>query len=148
MIAPKMTWYILEDIDGVFEYSQKRNYDLEGSYSPNDTVSVKIQLWNNRLGTENVQDAKNAKLSIFFKNYEDNYMLKLCRLKFNGEDEKNFEIDMDRGIFELGTISGSANNGSDLNTDNYVSFELLIGPIPANLKTELKGLILDVEYDN
>ena len=55
---------------------------------------------------------------------------------------------MDRGIFNLKTISGSANNGIDLNTDNYVEFELQIGPIPPNVKSELKGLILDVEYDN
>ena len=55
---------------------------------------------------------------------------------------------MDRGIFNLGTISGGANNGSDLNTDNYVEFELQIGAIPMNVKSELKGLVLDVEYDN
>lgn len=147
MTTPKLTWYILEDIDGVYEYSQKRTYDMEGSYAPNDTIKTKIQLWNNRLGTENVQDAKNAKLSIFFKNYEDNYMLKLCKVRINNNEPKDLEIDMDRGIFELGNISGGANNGSDSNIDNFVEFELSIGPLPSNLKNELKGLILDVEYE-
>ncbi len=148
MMAPKTTWYVLEDIDGLFEYSPKRTHDMEGSYAPGDTLSVKIQLWNNRLGMEDVQDATNAKLVVFFKNYEDNYLLKLCKVKLNNEESKPVTIDMDRGIFNLGTISGGANNGSDLNTDNYVEFELQIGAIPMNVKSELKGLILDVEYDN
>lgn len=148
MMSPKTTWYVLEDIDGLFEYSPKRTHDMEGSYAPGDTVSIKIQLWNNRLGTEDVQDAVNAKLVIFFKNYEDNYLLKLCKIKLNDEEAKPVTIDMDRGLFNLGTISGGANNGSDLNTDNYIEFELQIGAIPMNAKSELKGLILDVEYDN
>ena len=148
MMAPKTTWYVLEDIDGLFEYSPKKTHDMEGSYAPGDTLSVKIQLWNNRLGMEDVQDATNAKLVVFFKNYEDNYLLKLCKVKLNNEEAKPVTIDMDRGIFNLGTISGGANNGSDLNTDNYVEFELQIGAIPMNVKSELKGLILDVEYDN
>lgn len=148
MMAPKTTWYVLEDIDGLFEYSPKRTHDMEGSYAPGDTLSVKIQLWNNRLGMEDVQDATNAKLVVFFKNYEDNYLLKLCKVKLNNKEAKPVTIDMDRGIFNLGTISGGANNGSDLNTDNYVEFELQIGAIPMNVKSELKGLILDVEYDN
>ena len=45
MMAPKTTWYVLEDIDGLFEYSPKRTHDMEGSYAPGDTLSVKIQLW-------------------------------------------------------------------------------------------------------
>lgn len=148
MMAPKTTWYVLEDIDGLFEYSPKRTHDMDGSYAPGDTLSVKIQLWNNRLGMEDVQDATNAKLVIFFKNYEDNYLLKLCKVKLNNEEAKPVTIDMDRGLFNLGTISGGANNGSDLNTDNYVEFELQIGAIPMNVKSELKSLVLDVEYDN
>lgn len=148
MMAPKITWYVLEDIDGLYEYSPKRTHDMEGSYAPGDSVNLKIQLWNNRLGMEDVQDATNAKLVIFFKNYEDNYLLKLCKVKLNNEEAKPVTIDMDRGLFNLGTISGGANNGSDLNTDNYVEFELQIGAIPMNVKSELKGLVLDVEYDN
>ena len=148
MITPKITWYVLEDIDGLYEYSPKRTHDLEGSYAPNDTIRVKIQIWNNRLGTEDVQDVINAKLCVFFKNYEDNYLLKLCKVKINDEEAKPLEIDMDRGLIALGNISGSANNGSELNIDNYVKFELIIGPLPTNLKSELKGIILDVEYES
>lgn len=146
-MLPKISWYILESIDGYYEFSPKRTHDMEGSYAPNDIISVKIQVWNNRLGQEDVKDAENAKLSLFFKNYEDNYLLKLCKIKF-GDDEESIplEIDMDRGIIPLGTLSGGANNGSELNIDNYHEFELIIGPLPSNLKSELKGLIIDVEY--
>lgn len=147
MIGPKFTWYVLENIDGTYEYSPKKTHDMEGSYEPNDSVRVKIQLWNNRLGSEDVQDANNAKLNIYFKNYEDNYMLKLCKVKFENLEPKALTIDMDRGYIDIGNLSGGANNGSDLNTDNYVEFELIIGPLPSNLKSELKGLLLDVECE-
>lgn len=147
MTTPKITWFILEDIDGLSQYSAKRTHDMEGSYAPGDCVNIKIQLWNNRRGTEDVADAKDAKLIMFFKNYEDNYLLKLCKVSF-GNEVKPVTIDLDRGIFNLGTISGGANNGTELNTDNYLEFELQIGPIPSNVKSELKGLVLDVEYDS
>ena len=146
--SPKITWYIREDIDGISEYYHKRTYELDGSYAPNDKIILDIQVWNNRLGTEDVQDAKNAKLSIFFKNYEDNYMLNLCKIKFNNEEAKALNIKMDRGLIDIGTISGGANNGSTLNVNNYIEFELQIGPLPTNLKSELKGLILDIEYED
>ena len=148
MMTPKMTWFVLEDIDGLYQYSAKRTHDMEGSYAPGDTVKIKIQLWNNRRGSEDVANAENAKLVIFFKNYEDNYLLKLCKVKFESNEAKPITIDMDRGIFDLRTISGGANNGTDLNTDNFLEFELQIGPIPFNVKSELKGLVLDVEYDS
>lgn len=147
MTAPKITWFVLEDIDGLYQYSAKRTHDMEGSYAPGDVISMKIQLWNNRRGTEDVADAKDAKLVLFFKNYEDNYLLKLCKLNFENKI-RPITIDMDRGIFDLKTISGGANNGTDLNEDNFLEFELQIGPIPSNVKSELKGLILDVEYDS
>lgn len=147
MNKPKFTWFILEDIDGLYQYSAKRTHDMEGSYAPGDSIIVKIQLWNNRRGTEDVADAENARLVLYFKNYEDNYLLKLFKINFENET-KPITIDMDRGIFNLRTISGSANNGNELNVDNYLEFELQIGPIPSNVKSELKGLVLDVEYDS
>lgn len=147
MNAPKITWFVLEDIDGVNQYSAKRTHDMEGSYAPGDCVNIKIQVWNNRRGTETVADAQNAKLIIFFKNYEDNYLLNLCKVEFEGAT-KPVTIDLDRGIFNLKTISGGANNGSELNIDNFLEFNLQIGPIPSNVKSELKGLVLDIEYDS
>ena len=87
-MTPKLKWYVLADIDGTYEYSPKKTHDMEGSYAPNDTLKLKIQLWNNRLGTEDVQDVINAKLCVFFKNYEDNYLLKRINektLKLNSE---------------------------------------------------------------
>lgn len=145
---PKIMWYVLEDIDGVFEYSPKRTHDIDGSYSPEETISVKIQLWNNRLGMQDVADAINSKLVIYFKNYEDNYLLKLCKIKLKDQEAKPLIMDIDRGTFEIGNISGGANNGSDLNIDNYKEFELQIGPIPTNVKSELKGLIIDLKIEN
>ena len=57
-------------------------------------------------------------------------------------------IDIDRGIFNIGNLSGRSNNGSTLNKENYREVELQFGPIPSNIRSELKSLVLDIEYDN
>lgn len=148
MNKPNISWYVLEDIDGQFEFIPKKNHDEDGSYSPGETMKIKIQIWNNRSGDDDVLDANNARLIAFFKNYEDNFLLRLCKVKQGDNDAEDMVIDIDRGIFNIGTLSGRSNNGSTLNKDNYKEIELQFGPIPSNIRSELKSLVLDVEYDN
>lgn len=148
MNKPSISWYVLEDIDGQYEFIPKRNHDEDGSYSPGETMKVKIQIWNNRSGDEDTADATNARLVAFFKNYEDNFLLRLCKVKQGDNEPKEMTIDIDRGIFNIGNLSGRSNNGSTLNKENYREIELQFGPIPSNIRSELKSLVLDVEYDN
>jgi hypothetical protein len=148
MDKPRISWYVLEDIDGQFEFIPKKSHDEEESYSPGDTMKVKIQVWNNRGGDEDVSDANNARLITFFKNYEDNFLLRLCKVKQGDNEAQDIQIDIDRGVFNIGTLSGRGNNGSILNRENYNEIELQFGPIPTNIRSELKSLVLDIEYDN
>ena len=113
---------------------------------PGETVDIKMQVWNNRNGLDDVADAIDAKLMMYFKNYEDNFLLNLCSIKLGSSEYKNVVVDIDRGYFDIGTISGKANNGSELNIENFYELALKIGPIPSNVKSELKDLVLDIEY--
>ena len=148
MNKPSISWYVLEDIDGQYEFIPKRSHDEDGSYSPGEIMKIKIQIWNNRSGDEDIADATNARLVTFFKNYEDNFLLRLCKVKQGDNEPKEMTIDIDRGIFNIGNLSGRSNNGSILNKENYREVELQFGPIPSNIRSELKSLVLDIEYDN
>ena len=148
MNKPSISWYVLEEIDGQYEFIPKRSHDEDGSYSPGEIMKIKIQIWNNRSGDEDIADATNARLVTFFKNYEDNFLLRLCKVKQGDNEPKEMTIDIDRGIFNIGNLSGRSNNGSILNKENYREVELQFGPIPSNIRSELKSLVLDIEYDN
>ena len=37
--------------------------------------------------------------------------------------------------------------GIDANKENYKEFELQFGPIPTNMKSELKSIVIDLEYN-
>lgn len=147
MNKPKFTYCVLEEIDGQYEFIPEKTHDAEGSYSPSETMYKKIRIWNNKAGDEDILDANDAQLIIMFKNYEDNFMLKLCKIKEGDNPAEDISIDIDRGYYKLGNISGRSNNGSDMNKDNYKEIELQVGPIPNNIRSELKSLILDIEYD-
>lgn len=146
MTSPKISWYVLESYDEEYEYVPKKKHEEEESLMPGDTMHVNMQIWNNRNGYEDVSDAIDARIVLYFKNYEDNFLLNLCKFKVGGGEYQDISIDIDRGYFDLGTISGKSNNGSELNTENFYNVELKMGPVPSNVKSELKDLILDIEY--
>lgn len=148
MNKPHITWYVLEQVDSDFEFVPKYKHDMEESYTSSEIMKIKAQVWNNRSGDEDIEDATNARLVAYFKNYEDIQLLNLCKIKIGDNDVESMVIDIDRAEYNIGTLYGRSNNGSQLNKDNYVEFEIQFGPIPSNIRSELKSLILDIEYDN
>ena len=132
----KISWMVYEDEI----YSPYNTYMADGSYVAGDVITRKIQIWNNYKGIESAGDAIDAKLVLAFKKYEDNFLLNLLEIRFPGSDEfVKPEIDIDRAIFELGTLYGDAGG-------TYKEIEIKIGPIPENLKSELKSLVFYLEY--
>lgn len=145
---PIITWHILEELDDEFIYVPKKKHEEEESYTTGDTMTIKLQVWNNKGGKEDVRDITDAKLIIYFKNFEDNFFLKLMSIKKeNGEFEK-LNIDIDRAYFDLGRIAGKANNGTEMNTDNFYNLEIKLGPMPKNIRSELKDIIIDMDYND
>ena len=149
MNSPRISWQILENIiNDEYEYIQYKTYTEEGSFIPGDIISKTIQIWNNYQGLEDVQDANNCKLVMAFKAFEDSFLLNLMTVQIDNNDTVELEIDVDRGIIELGTLSGLANNGTASNNTNYRTIHFTIGPLPDNIKSELKGLYFYLEYDS
>lgn len=137
MSKPNISWLVYDD-DAYMPYN---NFTADGSYSYGDTLTKRIQIWNNYNGKLAIDDAIDARLVLSFKNYEDNFLLNLTKVRFVGdEDYLDINIDIDRGIIDIGTLYGNASGYSK-------EIELTIGPIPNNLKSELKSLIFYIEYN-
>ena len=147
MNAPRISWQILEQVSiDDYEYVQYKSYTEEGSFIPGDIITKTIQVWNNYLGTEDVQDAKDCSLVIAFKNFEDNFLLNIMDVKISGRENETMTIDVDRGVISIGDLSGIANTGTNSHESNYRTIDISIGPIPNNIKSELKGLYFYLEY--
>ena len=115
-------------------------YMADGVYTTGETISKRIQVWNNYRGTVAVDDAIDIKLVLSFKQYEDNFLLNLLTVK-DADTNTVLEptIDIDRAIYNIGSLYGNAGG-------TYKEIELNIGPLPANLKSELKSLVFYLEY--
>lgn len=148
MNKPNISWFVLEDYDGEYSYIPKKKHEEEDSYSPGDTVLIKLQVWNNIGGTETVNDANDARLVVYFSDFENSLLLNLIEARVGNDSFKKLDIDINRGYFNLGNLSGSKNNGSEANLDNYVNLELKLGPIPSNTKSEIKKFFLDIEHSD
>ena len=148
MEKPRISWHVLEEVAvDSYEYIQYKVYDEEGSYTPTETIEKTIQVWNNYCGRVDVADLTNCRLVISFKNFEDSYLLRLIKVQINESSYMDLELDLDKGIIEIGNLSGTANNGTSVNTSNYKTIHFSIGPLPNNLKSELKSMYFYLEYE-
>ena len=132
----KISWMIYED-EVFVPYN---TYMADGVYTTGEIISKRIQVWNNYRGTVAVDDAIDIKLVLSFKQYEDNFLLNLLTVK-DADTNTLLEptIDIDRAIYNIGSLYGNAGG-------TYKEIELNIGPLPANLKSELKSLVFYLEY--
>lgn len=135
-MSAKITWMIYEE-EAFMPYN---TYMADGAYTSGDEIIRRMQIWNNYRGAYAVEDAVDAKLVLAFKKYEDNFLLNLVQIRLPGTSEYiKPHIDMDRAVFDLGTLYGDAGG-------TYKEIEIKIGPIPENMKSELKSLVFYLDY--
>jgi hypothetical protein len=147
MADPKISWQVLERInENDEEYIPTRNYTEDDSYTSGEYVQKRFRVWNNYYGSTDVDDALDCKLILAFKNYEDNFLLHLINIKVNEGDWVVPNIDTDRGVVDIKDLSGLANNGTSSNAANFCEIEINIGPLPKNMRCELKSLYFYIEY--
>ena len=135
-MSAKISWMIYEDE----VFVPNNTYMADGVYTVGDIISKRIQVWNNYKGKDAIDDALNVKLILSFKQYEDNFLLNLLTVR-SVDTNTILEptIDIDRAIYDIGNLYGNAGG-------TFKEIELNIGPIPANLRSELKSLIFYLEY--
>lgn len=144
MNNPKITWYILEDND----YIQDNEFYL-GSFSSDSEVKLTAQVWNNRYGKTNVDSIPNARLSVYFESVEDSMLLNYCKVSVNGDSPVEMPTMFNKGIIDIGLLSGNSNNGTDSvdNVYNFKTITLSFKGFPSNLRNGIKNMFLDIEID-
>lgn len=151
MNNPKISWQVREIInedENNYEYIQYKSYTEEGSFVPGNYIQKSFRVWNNHNGKIDVNDAKDCSLILAFKNFEDSFLLHLMQVNVDGVNHSVLDIDIDRAVVNIGDLSGVANSGTENNSTNYRDITITIGPIPNNIKSDLKGLYLYLEFLN
>lgn len=143
-MSANITWYIKRDTT----FYPEEEY-FAGTYSSKTPLSLTIQLWNNRYGTEAVDDLSDFALQASFEHLEDKSLLQYAKL-YSGEVELATQILDDHVIYTLpsGTVlKGTVNNGlASENATNYIelSFKFEVEE-EANLKeNDLKSLYFEI----
>ena len=145
MNKPVLSWQIKTAEESNF-YAASDEYI--GTYTRKSGIDVRIRLWNNRLGSEAVEDLDNFSIKIAFQDKEDSILLQYLTVKYE-EQVLAMNSYSDYALIVFPTkisLSGSTNDGTSENKDNYVEFELLFqAPNDVRLKeSDLKSLYLEV----
>ena len=147
MKDPILSWRVKTDSSSDFVSTNEK---YVGTYTARKNIVIRVQLWNNRAGLEDVSDLKDFTVKIFFQDVEDSTLLNyLFAEEANGDPMQlenfgkfltvKFPIDT--------TLEGKANNGiTNESKKNYIEFKLVFkAPENAQLKEgDLKNLYLEV----
>lgn len=120
---------IIEFQGRIYEEEFETGTFLEaGSYIPQkDSLKVDIRIWNNRSGTEDVQNLSNFAVGIFFKEIEDQSLLKYIKVYLNEKNELPVTISdnmLIASFIDDIVLKGSSNNGLEENVDNYIDITI------------------------
>ena len=133
LLKPIFTWLVQNDND---DYEACKKYTEPGALQVGDELVKNIRIYNGYGGVQ-VENSYNTKLVIAFKNYEDNFLLNLIEVKVNDSDYEKLEIDIDRGVINIG----------DIYKNSYVDLKVKLGPIQENISTSFKSMVLYLEND-
>lgn len=146
MSNPKISWYskLLSDE----RYSVNPDF-YAGKYSDEDPIVVDIQLWNNRWGTDNVDDLTDYDICLFFDRLEDSVLLNYCTIVYDENTVIPFNVSGQKAILEFTSkpvLSGKKNNGSSAdNPDNFLQLRFIFNAVQQRLKdNDLKSLYFEV----
>lgn len=122
-----------------------------GTYTKTNPISVDLRIWNNKYGLADVKDLENFALNFYFNDYEDSSLLKYLTVVYNNNEELNLEI-KDRvasaTFFNSVIIKGTANNGNDSDTDNYIDLKIIFNTSLDNETTlkasDIKSLFVEI----
>ena len=146
MESPKIEWYSKTGSDEKFAQD---NDIYAGTYTKGHPISVDMQLWNNRWGTEDVEPLEDFYINMYFKDKEDVSLFEFCTVVFNGGDILGMERTEDKMTLvfpKAVTISGKKNDGTSKNSsNNFISLQFIFQAGEAELKEhDLKSLYLEI----
>ncbi len=152
MDKPNISWFAKLSKEEKFSGGSEL---LVGSNTPDGTLEVDVQLWNNRWGESAVEELKDFQIVAYFADYEDSALLSCLSAKYNNQ---NINVTVDQVakramlIFPMAlSLSGEANNGSSTDNTclkNFLPFTIVFKhPNGGHLKeNDLKSLRLEITH--
>ena len=146
MSKAQISWYVKCLSDE--RYSVDDNF-YAGKYTDEDPIVVDIQLWNNRWGTENVEDLTDYDICFFFDCVEDSVLLNYCTIIYNDSNIVPFYVTGHKAVLSMDTkpvLSGLKNNGSSAdNPNHFLQLRLIFQADNEKLKSnDIKSLYFEV----
>lgn len=146
MEAPKIEWYSKTGSDEKFAQD---NDIYAGTYTKGHPISVDMQLWNNRWGTEDVEALEDFYINMYFKDKEDASLFEYCTVVLNSGEILGMERTKDKMTLvfpKAVTISGQKNDGTSKNNpNNFISLQFIFKADDVELKEhDLKSLFLEI----
>ena len=143
-MSANITWFIKNNNN----YTASYDY-YYGNIDARSGSTIEIQAWYNYQGASDVDAINNAKLNIKAPHIDEAYLLKNLTVMIDGI---NIPADTSSEIsysYNIGTFSGSANNGTIEEQDgriekNMHTIILTINSIDHNVSKNVKNLILDI----
>jgi len=121
-----------------------------GTLTDTVPIEIDIRIWNNKYGTEQVEDLENFVLNIFFDKYEDANLLKFTSLIYN--NTQNVPISISDNVatatfLDDVIIKGTPNNGEEADENNYIDLKLVFKIDDEDIylkEQDLKSLYLEI----
>jgi hypothetical protein len=120
-----------------------------GSYGMDqETVTFKLQIWNNRYAQTTVETIAQPVLVINFGTYEDSKLFDAMTVYVDDSSvSSELQIlDQKAYVYIDRALAGISNNGLASNTQNYCTVKIEFDIKDKKLKTGLKQLYLDLQY--
>ena len=145
MNSSNITWYAKIG-DATYEAQQEI---YAGTYTKEEKISVDIQIWNNRWGTEDIESLKDFALNIYFDSLEDSALLQCCKVLLGGTDDLSLIIAGQKATVSFPstvTLDGVKNDGTSANSKaNYISLTFEFDAPGYSLKeNDLKSLYFEI----
>ena len=145
MNKPIITWYAKI---GDEAYSAQKEF-YAGTHTKEEKISVDIQIWNNRWGTEDVEPLSDFVLNLYFDSLEDSALLPCCKVILGGTDELPLIVSGQKASVSFPdemVISGVKNDGTSVNSKaNYIALTLEFSAPEYRLKeNDLKSLYFEI----
>ena len=139
MDKPKITWFVKKSDDD--SYKEDSEY-YAGSYNQSNNLNIDLMVWNNRYGTENVEDLENFGFKIWFDDEEDASLLKYLTFSLNNVMALTPVITKNEALVQLPTgysISGAMNDGTQHNLSNFITLRIKLA-VPSSKKIKYNDL--------
>ncbi|MCR8854887.1 hypothetical protein [Lysinibacillus fusiformis] len=140
----KISWFIKEnDV-----YSEKKEHHA-GTFRKDEKIVINMQAWNNRWGVKDAEDIISPVLSFRFDSFEDNALLRLCKVIVNQSLELPVTVKDNSAVVVIGeTIIGRSNDGDENsyeNKNNFIDIRLEIDIRDRDLKeNDLKKMYFEL----